>query len=65
MVSYKYDKKFNPLAGYIFWGFFYDGYLTGTSNNRIEDGYKYQYNESGFPVYLNTSDFSREYYYYE
>jgi hypothetical protein len=64
MVNYNYDNNPNPLAGYVFWGFFYDEFLTGTTNNRMEYGYQYQYNDEGYPVRLETPKFYREYYYY-
>lgn len=64
-VNYTYDDNPNPMAGYVFWGLFVDDFLTGTTNNRISNGYQYQYNAYGYPVSLETPKFYREYLYYE
>lgn len=61
--NYKYDDKQNPTAGYIVWGFLNDDLYSGTTNNRLREGYQYEYNEWGYPVRLFTPLYYREYYY--
>jgi len=60
---YYYDDKPNPMAGYIVWGFFVDDLYLGTTNNRIDTGYQYEYDELGYPVRLIAPGYVREYFY--
>ncbi len=59
VINYDYDDYINPMAGYMVWGFFDDDLFLGTSNNRIEVEYQYEYNDYAYPVYLITPIYQR------
>lgn len=64
LTHYQYDNKPNPMAGYRVWGFFYDDLFLGSTNNRIQSEYHYEYDEYSYPSRLTTPGFYREYFYY-